>query len=122
MVTGQQLKFGKRILVPKLVRLFNKIIAICAIPNAWKICKIITIYKGKGDKKDPSNYRPITLLSCLSKFFEVCIYNQLYPQINSKLPEFQHGFRRAHSVTTANMEISDYIYTSLDNQKIALLV
>ncbi|KHN87287.1 RNA-directed DNA polymerase from mobile element jockey [Toxocara canis] len=121
-ITSQQLKLGKLNLIPKLCTLFNRIIATGIIPSSWKKGKIITIYKGAGDKTDPSNYRPITLLSCLSKFFELCIYDQLYTVINEKLPDFQHGFRRNHSVTTAHFEISDFIYNALDNQKIACLV
>ena len=71
--TCQQLKLGKLNLIPKLCILFNRIIATGIVPSSWKKGKIITIYKGAGDKTDPSSYRPITLLSCLSKFFELCI-------------------------------------------------
>lgn len=122
MITGKHLKLGKHLLVPKLCKLFNKIITTGKIPIDWKKGKIIPIYKGKGDKKDPSNYRPITLLSCVSKLFELCVYDQLYLNIDSKLPEFQHGFRRKHSIVTANFEISDFIYTAMDNEKVSLLV
>ena len=54
MITSQQLKLGKHRLIPKLHCLFNRIIFSGIIPTAWKMGKIITIYKGKGDKKRSS--------------------------------------------------------------------
>jgi hypothetical protein len=38
-------------------------------PERWTLSVIQPVYKNKGDSKDPSNYRPISLLSCFSKVF-----------------------------------------------------
>ena len=35
------------------------------IPEEWVVSFIILIYKQKGTDKDPSNYKGITLLSCV---------------------------------------------------------
>jgi hypothetical protein len=35
------------------------------------------IYKNKGDKMDPKNYRPITILSCLEKHFTAVLSERL---------------------------------------------
>ena len=42
-----------------------------SFPEIWALGQIIPIYKKKGSKKDPGNYRGITLLSCLGKFFNI---------------------------------------------------
>ena len=57
------------ILEPFLVRIVNQCITKCIFPECFKIAKIIPLYR-KGDKTDPHNYRPISLLSSLSKIFE----------------------------------------------------
>lgn len=59
------------------VNLFNLVFDIYIIPEAWSVEKIIPIYKQKGDKSDPSNYRPINLLNCMGKLFTSVINDRL---------------------------------------------
>ena len=50
--------------------LFNVVFNSGIIPEGWLIGNIKPIYKNKGDKMNPlKNFRPITILSCLSKLF-----------------------------------------------------
>ena len=55
-VTCRHLKLGKLIIVPKICKLFNRIIATGVIPTSWKQEKIVAIYKGAGSVKDPSTH------------------------------------------------------------------
>ena len=58
------------------------------------------------------NYRPISVISIVSKIMEKLIYNQLYDYlINSNS---QHGFRPCHSTTTALLDITNRWYQSMD--------
>jgi hypothetical protein len=41
------------------------------MPSSWLIGMIKPIYKNKGDKFDPKNYRPITIVSFLGKSFYI---------------------------------------------------
>ena len=59
------------------VSLFNLVFNTGIVPEAWSVGKIIPIYKQKGEIGDPSNYRPITLLSCMGKLFTAVINNRL---------------------------------------------
>ena len=45
-------------------------------PESLKIAKVIPIFK-QGSRSSCNNYRPISVLSALSKIFERCILNQL---------------------------------------------
>ena len=49
-----------------LAHIFYASILSGVFPEQMKIAKVIPLFK-KGDKLDPSNYRPISLLSTLSK-------------------------------------------------------
>jgi hypothetical protein len=56
-------------MLPIYTNLFNKILETGLIPTTWSNGYIIHIYKGKGSTYSPENYRPITILSCLSQLF-----------------------------------------------------
>ena len=47
------------------------------VPDAMKLAKVIPIYKSKS-KELFNNYRPISLLSNMSKVIEKVVHNKLY--------------------------------------------
>ena len=56
---------------PRYVILFNHLLSNAIDPSACSLGIIILTFKNKGNFSDPSNYRPITLSSCLSKLFSL---------------------------------------------------
>ena len=83
------------------LKLFNLVFDMGHIPEAWSIGKIIPVNKQKGGPTDPSNYRPITLLSCMGKQFTAVINNRLqaYSEDHSKINNCQAGLRKKFSTT-----------------------
>jgi hypothetical protein len=63
------LKIGCNDLLPSLMYLCNSSITSGIFPDQWKISKITPIFK-KGSRQDKDNYRPISVLSVLSKIVE----------------------------------------------------
>ena len=47
------------------------------IPDEWSKGIISPIYKSKGDKANPDNYRGITILSCFGIFFTAVLNKRL---------------------------------------------
>ena len=45
-------------------------------PDSFKTAKVIPLYKN-GDRKDPGNYRPISILSSLSKNFGKLLHKRM---------------------------------------------
>ena len=68
---------------------FNKGI----FPNFLKIANVIPIHK-KGEKLDPNNYRPISLLYNISRLYEKAMHIQLtnFLRKNKVLFSYQFGF------------------------------
>jgi hypothetical protein len=73
-ISNEYIKSTKNIILPIYVKLFNKILDTGIIPSTWSEGYIIPVYKGKGSKLSPENYRPITNLSFLYKIF-TCVLN-----------------------------------------------
>jgi hypothetical protein len=73
----------------------------CFFPKQWRHAKVIPLPKPGKDHSNPSNYRPISLLSSISKIFERIIRKCLNTFIasNNALPNNQFGFRAAHSTS-----------------------
>ena len=70
-------EFLKRQTTALLTKLFNLILASGVVPEQWSIGVIKPIYKASGDDRDHSNYRGITLSSCLAKRFYNLINHRL---------------------------------------------
>ena len=104
------------LIVNPLCRLINVCFRNGVFPDALKIARITPIFK-KGDKKDPSNYRPIASLPYLSKIFERCLHNRIISFLDkySVLSRFQFGFRKNRTTSDALVELTESIYRSLDN-------
>jgi hypothetical protein len=84
--------------------LFNKSLSLGKLPYEWKLSNIIPIPK-KGAAEEVSNYRPISLLSLVSKVFERCIYNQLISHISTQLHHLQFGFLQGKSTTSQLLHV-----------------
>ena len=57
-------------LAKPLKMLFDLSMKTSRIPSEWKVAEVRPIYKKKGKKSDPSNYRPVNLTSVVSKVAE----------------------------------------------------
>lgn len=84
----------------QLCYIFNLSVQTGIFPTSWKCSNIILIRKD-GDKTDPNNYRPISLLPLPGKMLEKIIHARLYKYLmdNSILTSKQGGFRPEHSTT-----------------------
>ena len=105
---------------PLLVILINESFSTGIFPDNLKIkiAKVIALHK-KGATDDPSNYRPISLLSVFSKIFEKIMHKGLYNflEVNDILHPLQFGFRKKHSTQHTLISMTETIKKSIDNGK-----
>ena len=80
-----------------------------------KCAKVFPIFKG-GNKSDPSNFRPIYILSTISKIFERHANKHLMNFLNKYklIHEYQSGFRKKHSCQTALVKLIDQRMSCID--------
>ena len=112
------LKEGGTGIVKSLTLLFNSCLQQQIMPSTWKQANVLPLFK-KGSRSDLNNYRPISLLSCVSKLFEKIIHKYLYNFLldNSLISCFQSGFLPGKSTTTQLIEIYHKMCKSLDDNK-----
>ena len=87
-------------------------------PTAFKMAKVIPLYKS-GDSANPSNYRPISIVSVLSKPLEKHINKHLLMHLDkyNLLHPNQSGFRRKRSCQTALTNLVDQWLTNIGNDE-----
>ena len=93
-----------------LTHIINLSIIHGIVPGELKIARVVPIFKS-GDKALFSNYRPISVLPCFSKFLERIIYNRIINYLNDfdVLCDNQHGFRKNRSPSLALFDLCDKI-------------
>ena len=104
-------------IAPSLTLLFNKSLEEGVFPYEWKLANIVPVYK-KDDRQYVESYRPISLLTIISKVLERCVLVRLRDHdLLEILDCTQHGFIPGKSCVTQLVEVIDYIGALLDSGK-----
>ena len=108
---------------PYIAHIINSCLEQGYFPNDWKMALVQPIPKTKCPTS-VTDLRPISILPILSKILEKIIHKQLndFVTVNNMLPECQSRFRRAHSTTSALLNVTDDIFHALDKKQLAVLV
>ncbi|CAL4200284.1 unnamed protein product, partial [Meganyctiphanes norvegica] len=91
-----------------LTMIFNKSLNSGECPDDWRTANVTPIHK-KGDRTDPSNYRPVSLTSQVCKILESIVRQHIIEHLtaNNILSDRQHGFREGRSCLTNLLEIME---------------
>jgi exonuclease III len=104
-VRNEMLKAGGEPMVDALLLLFNWINSNEQVPGDWAKSLVVFLHKD-GDRRDPGNFRGISLISCLGKLY-LTLWNAritVHLESNNHLAEEQGGFRTLRSTL-------DQVYT-----------
>ena len=120
-INASVLKLVSCHVVVPLVYLCNLSIDQGIFPKELKLANVLPLYK----TDDPflfNNYRPVSVLSILSKVFEKIMYSRLmeYLETYEILINNQFGFRKYHSSYMALMLLMDDLITSLEKGDIVM--
>ena len=100
-----------------LEQLFSASINLEKIPDEWRLANVTPIFK-KGSKKEPGNYRPVSLTSHVCKVLEKIIKEDIvnFLEQNNRILESQHGFRNKRSCLTNLLEFTENLLESVDEK------
>ena len=85
-------------------------------PDLIQLAKVIPFYK-KSSPEDPTNYRPISLLSLFGKIIEKLMHTRLYTFLEKYdiLHSLQFGFRSKHSTLDALISLTESVTKTIDD-------
>ena len=92
-----------------LVKLFNKCLKESCFPDCWKVSSVVPVFKNVGERSTAKNYRPVSLLSVVSKVFEKLVNNRIVDHLEKcgLFSDFQYGFRSSRSTADLLTIVSD---------------
>lgn len=118
-ISAKFLKLSAPVICKPLAVILNLSIKQGIYPDNLKIAKVTPIFK-KGDKSDPNNYRPISVLPVISSVFEKHISNCITHFLDKYDIIFHHqsGFRKQHSCQTALTRLIDTWLAAINENEI----
>ena len=92
-----------------LAELFNKCLKESCFPDCWKVSSVVPVFKNVGERS--KNYRPVSLLSVVSKVFEKFVNNRIVGHLEKcgLFSDFQYGFTSFRSTADLLTVASDGI-------------
>ena len=109
------IKDGAVQLAKPLTHVINLSLSNAKVPEELKSARVVPLHK-KGSKSNVGNYRPVSILSIVSKIVERAVFNQLNDYIveNNLLYELQSGVRPSYSTDTCLIHLYDYVKQESD--------
>lgn len=122
-IRAELLKQIKDDVAPLISNLINKIMDTGECPRHFKVAIVRPLHKS-GSKNDVNNYRPISLISNLSKVFEKVIKVRLtaFLERYNIISDKQYGFREGRNTQDAIAFLTSNIYAAIDEGRPALCV
>ena len=88
---------------PNIESITNSMITQSLFPDKAKVSSITPVYK-KDDRMEKKNYRPISVLSCLSKVLEKIIFQQMGTYFENIFLHIFQVLESAMAVSTCSFE------------------
>ena len=117
------LEYLSPVLTKSFCLIINQSLVTGIFPTKLKIAKVLPVFK-KYDVTLMDNYRPISLLTSISKLLEKVVFTQLYDYFhkNQLFYSSQYGFRKLHSTEFAALELTDRILKDIDDRDVSLAI
>ena len=101
---------------PKIVGRFH--------PDCWKVLSVVPVFKNFGERSTAKNYRPVSLLSVVSKVFEKLVNNRIVDHLEKcdLFSDFQYGFRSSRPTANLMTVVSDRIARAFNSSQTTWVV
>ena len=120
-VSNTLLKEISDTIIDPLITIFNQSLALGVFPTIMKIADIVPLHKGK-ERYLETNYRPISLLTTISKLLEKVVCTRVYNFLDNtgQIVSTQYGFRENHSCEQAISHLVGNIIKNTENKQVTV--
>ena len=117
-ISPKMLREAGETIAKPLTRLINMSLSTTQFPETWKLANVLPLFK-KNDKTQINNYRPISLLSCVSKIAERVVFKYTFNFIRDHrlITKFQSGFTPGNSTINQLVHVYHLLCEALDKKK-----
>ena len=104
-------------IAPVLQIIFQQSLDTGDVPEDWRQANVTVVFK-KGERSQPSNYRPVSLTCLTCKVLEHIISSTIRAHLDQHniLNDFQHGFRK-HSCETQLLATLEALSSGIDDKQ-----
>ncbi|KAL0871538.1 hypothetical protein ABMA27_005251 [Loxostege sticticalis] len=122
-ITTAFLKHAREFVVPHICKLANLYFNTGVFPSSLKRSIVTPVYKS-GDRADVNNYRPISVLTSISKIIEKILNSRLVSFLDKFkiISNSQYGFRKSLSTQDAILDLTTALVSEVDSGKKCLTV
>jgi hypothetical protein len=110
-------KMAEQELTNPITKLVNKSIDSSIFPADLKSAQVSPLYKKKNNTLEKGNYRPVSVVPCISKIFERVIHDQLMEFLEDHFHPMLSAFRPGFGCQTALLKIVEDWKRALDDNK-----
>lgn len=116
-LSARLIKAAMPVIIDDLKNMVNLSYETRTFPAQLKIARVKALHK-KGETNNPAQYRPVSILTIISKVFERSAVEQLVDYYNSLnlLNPRQHAYRKYHSTTTSLFELIETTKKHIDDE------
>ena len=112
-IPGKLIRLAHRELAVPITNLINVSMTQSVFPDIYKCAEVSPIFK-KTDSLCRGNYRPVSVLTCLSKICETIYNDQLYDHFVNIFDKLLSAFRKGYSCQSLLIKLVDDWKTALD--------
>ena len=86
-----------------------------AFSDSATVASIRPVFKGKGERTEIKNYRPVSILNCFSKVYERFIHENLMSSMTNFLSDFISACRKGYSTNHVLLKLIENWKAALDS-------
>ena len=116
-IPTKYIKKFRDVFTPVITDDYNNCVFISIFPECFKTAEVIPSYK-KDKPTEKTNYRPIGILSNISKIYERHIHDNMSDYFNDVLAKFQCGFRKGSGAQNGLLFLIETIGKTRDNHRL----